>query len=116
MKTAVGLALCTHACMQRKFHCVYDVVLMGLPASMNATQWRQARQVTSGRLVNVFCRSDWLLAFLYRWMEFRLQVAGLAPVTCVPGIENVDVTGLVKSHANYPEKVPQIMSFISLEM
>ncbi|CDJ62551.1 hypothetical protein, conserved [Eimeria necatrix] len=101
---------------KRKFHCVHDVVLMGLPASMNAAQWRQARQVTSGRLVNVYCRTDWLLAFLYRWMEFRLQVAGLAPVTSVPGVENVDVTGLVKSHANYPEKVPQIMSFISIEM
>lgn len=44
------------------------------------------------------------------------QVAGLAPVTSVPGVENVDVTGLVKSHAHYPEKVPQIMSFISIEM
>ena len=48
------------------------------------------------------------------WLFY--QVAGLAPVTCIPGIENVDVTGLVKSHANYPEKVPQIMSFISIEM
>lgn len=44
------------------------------------------------------------------------QVAGLAPVTVVPGVENVDVTGLVKSHANYPEKIPQIMSFISFDM
>lgn len=45
-----------------------------------------------------------------------MQVAGLAPVTCVSGIENYDVTGLVKSHANYPENIPKIMSYISLEM
>lgn len=68
---------CYCCTLQRKFHCVHDVVLMGLPASMNAAQWRQARQVTSGRLVNVYCRTDWLLAFLYRWMEFRLQVRNL---------------------------------------
>lgn len=53
---------------------------------------------------------------LLRWRCGRVQVAGLAPVTSVPGVENVDVTGLVKSHAHYPEKVPQIMSFISIEL
>ncbi|CBZ52377.1 hypothetical protein NCLIV_021650 [Neospora caninum Liverpool] len=100
---------------RRKLHVVCDCVLIGLPASLNTKQWAAARDVVSRRLVNVYSRADWLLAFLYRWMEWGLQVAGLGPVKNVQGVENYDVTGLVKSHAQYPEKMPDILTFIGFD-
>nr|PIL99648.1 putative transmembrane protein [Toxoplasma gondii COUG] len=100
---------------RRKLHVVCDCVLIGLPASLNTKQWSAARDVVSRRLINVYSRSDWLLAFLYRWMEWGLQVAGLGPVKNVPGVENYDVTGLVKSHAQYPEMMPDILAFIGFD-
>ncbi|KFG53742.1 hypothetical protein TGVAND_436610, partial [Toxoplasma gondii VAND] len=42
-------------------------------------------------------------------------VAGLGPVKNVPGVENYDVTGLVKSHAQYPEMMPDILAFIGFD-
>ncbi|PHJ25945.1 transmembrane protein [Cystoisospora suis] len=100
---------------RRKLHVVCDCVLIGLPASLNTKQWTAARDVVSRRLVNVYSRSDWLLAFLYRWMEWGVQVAGLSPVRSVGGVENYDVTGLVKSHAQYPEKMNDILAFIGFD-
>lgn len=40
-----------------------------------------------------------------------IQVAGLAPVK-VEGVENVDATGLVRSHAQYADKVRDIMAYV----
>lgn len=49
---------------------------------------------------------------LFVWV---CQVAGLSPVKSVRGIENYDVTGLVKSHAQYPEKMSDILAFIGFD-
>lgn len=114
-------------------HRVASVVLIGAPVSCDRTSWQRAREVVSGRLVNVYSRADWLLAFLFRYMEWgitvrcalpgkalftltsmlcsSLQVAGLSPVK-VEGVENVDVTGIVRSHGQYADKIQDILAYI----
>lgn len=80
---------------QGEFNRVQHAVLMGLPGSKTKENWRKMRSVVSGRLVNVYCTSDWILGFLYRWMEWGIQVAGLSPIEGVDGVENFDATGIV---------------------
>ena len=42
-------------------------VLLGTPASPTGEGWQRARQVVSGRLINGYIKSDWVLGFLYRY-------------------------------------------------
>eukprot|EP01054_Gregarina_sp_Poly1_P002354 Gregarina_sp_Poly_1__2353@NODE_162_length_12261_cov_105_116123_g144_i0_p1_GENE_NODE_162_length_12261_cov_105_116123_g144_i0NODE_162_length_12261_cov_105_116123_g144_i0_p1_ORF_typecomplete_len1144_score188_10DUF726/PF05277_12/3_1e03DUF726/PF05277_12/5_6e72DUF900/PF05990_12/5_7e07Thioesterase/PF00975_20/1e04Thioesterase/PF00975_20/0_02LCAT/PF02450_15/0_082PEPPE/PF08237_11/0_21Hydrolase_4/PF12146_8/0_23SepZ/PF06066_11/2_6_NODE_162_length_12261_cov_105_116123_g144_i0751710948 len=97
-----------------EFNRVQDVIVMGLPGSKQRDAWKKMRSVVSGRLVNVYCSTDWILAFLYRWMEWGVQVAGLSAVEDVAGVENVDATGIVISHNHYERRIPEILSYIKL--
>eukprot|EP00919_Chromeraceae_sp_WS-2016_P035420 GHVR01084010.1.p1 GENE.GHVR01084010.1~~GHVR01084010.1.p1 ORF type:complete len:266 (+),score=73.36 GHVR01084010.1:922-1719(+) len=92
-----------------EFNIVHNVLLMGTPVTTSHTQWKKLRQVVSGRLVNVYTRTDWVLAFLYRYLEWGVTVAGLSPVD-VKGVENVDATDLVTAHSDWPDKVPNIVT------
>lgn len=93
-----------------EFHAVNDVVLLGAPVTTDRTKWSKARAVVSGRLVNCYFWKDWILAFLYRYLEWGITVAGLSRVT-VPGVENVDVSGLgFQSHADYPKYILDILA------
>ncbi|CEM35881.1 unnamed protein product [Vitrella brassicaformis CCMP3155] len=99
---------------QRKLNCVAHVVLMGLPTSTDTQLWQRARAVVAGRLVNVYASSDWLLGFLFRYMEWGIQVAGLHRVEGVAGVENVEVRGLIKSHDQYPLKCSELLTMVGL--
>ena len=85
-------------------------VLLGTPASPKGEGWERARQVVSGRLINGYIKSDWILGFLYRYMEWKLSVAGLGPVRAVQGVENVDLSDLVTTHDEYPNRMNEIFA------
>lgn len=93
-----------------EFHAVDDVVLLGAPVSTSLEKWRKVRAVTSGRVINGYLRSDWVLAFFYRYMEWGLSVAGLTAVD-VPGIESVNLAGLgISGHSEYPHHIADIFA------
>eukprot|EP00930_Biecheleria_cincta_P002522 TRINITY_DN103532_c0_g1_i1.p1 TRINITY_DN103532_c0_g1~~TRINITY_DN103532_c0_g1_i1.p1 ORF type:complete len:941 (+),score=173.59 TRINITY_DN103532_c0_g1_i1:145-2967(+) len=98
-----------------EFHVVYDVVLLGAPVSTQEEDWRKVRAVTSGRVVNGYLESDWILAFLYRYLEWGLSVAGLSAVQ-VPGIENYDLSGLgMEGHKDYPRHIMSILAKMCID-
>lgn len=83
------------------FGIVEDAVLLGAPVSSEKISWMRARRVVAGRLVNAYSANDWVLAFCYRTLNFKLGVAGLTPIEGVPGVENVDLTKEVTAHTAY---------------
>lgn len=97
---------------RKQFNKVQDVVLLGLPSSLNTKKWTKVRCVVSNRLINVFSRSDWVLAFFYRYMQWGLHVAGISPVN-ITGVENYDVTGMINSHDQYPDKIRDILHYVN---
>ena len=98
---------------------VADVVLLGCPVGASARAWRRARSAVAGRFVNAFNPEDSVLKLLYRvggWSKLTLRglegdwawsvgsVAGLRPVHVV-GVENVDISKVIKSHSALGEGV-----------
>merc|ERR1719330_2071568 len=93
-----------------EFNVVDDVVLLGAPITTRPEKWGKARAVVSGRLINCYLWKDWILAFLYRYLEWGISVAGLSAVD-VPGVENVNLAGLgVEGHQDYPNHVLDIFT------
>ncbi|OAL36385.1 hypothetical protein AYO20_04281 [Fonsecaea nubica] len=83
------------------FGLVDHVVLMGAPVPADAAQWRAMRSVVAGRLVNVYSRQDYILAFLYRTSSAQISVAGLQDIDGVVGVENFDLSARVDGHLKY---------------
>jgi len=97
-----------------EFNVVSDVVLVAVPEDAKPKRWRRARAVVTGRLINVYAKSDWVLAILYRYLEMGLTVAGLNEVK-VAGVENLDVTGLgISGHHDYGNHMDKILAMVRL--
>ncbi|EKM61759.1 uncharacterized protein PHACADRAFT_180814 [Phanerochaete carnosa HHB-10118-sp] len=95
---------------QKAFGIVQDVFVLGATITAPTKTWIQARSVVSGRFVNGYARSDWVLNYLFRATSGGLNtVAGLRPVVNVPGMENVDVTDKIAGHMSYRTFMPLIL-------
>ncbi|GAB7349140.1 hypothetical protein MBLNU459_g8082t1 [Dothideomycetes sp. NU459] len=107
---------CLKTLAERKaFGLVESVVLLGAPTPSTAADWRLIRSVVSGRVVNVYSTSDYILAFLYRSSSIQYGIAGLQPIAGVAGVQNVDVSDLVAGHLNYRYLTGTILRKIGFE-
>ncbi|EGB12731.1 hypothetical protein AURANDRAFT_60757 [Aureococcus anophagefferens] len=77
-------------------------------------RWRAAASVVAGRCVNAYSENDLMLAIMYRTQSWSRSVAGIAPVN-LPGVEDVDVSDDVASHAAYPARVRALLAKINLD-
>ena len=46
-----------------------DFLSVKAPVSASPSQWRQICSVVGGRVINGYCQTDWLLRFLYRFLQ-----------------------------------------------
>ncbi|XP_029292333.1 transmembrane and coiled-coil domain-containing protein 4 [Cottoperca gobio] len=89
---------------------VEDVVLLGAPVDGSEKAWERITRVVAGKIVNGYCRGDWLLGFLYRSSAAQLSVAGLQPINIQDRrIINVDLSSVVKGHLDYMRQMDTIL-------
>ncbi|VEV55428.1 conserved protein, unknown function [Plasmodium vinckei vinckei] len=100
---------------KKLYNIVSNAIFIGLPATTSTRIWSQIRMTVTNRVVNVYSKNDWLLGFLYRYMEWKLNVAGLMPIND-PGIENYDASGIIHSHLDYKRKLKDIFRLINFDM
>ncbi|XP_006145265.1 transmembrane and coiled-coil domain-containing protein 4 isoform X1 [Tupaia chinensis] len=94
---------------------IEDVVLLGAPVEGDAKHWEPFRKVVSGRIVNGYCRGDWLLSFVYRTSSAQLRVAGLQPVQLQDRrVENVDLSSVVSGHLDYAKQMDVILRAVGI--
>lgn len=100
---------------RRAFGLVESAVLIGAPCPSDANTWRALRSVVAGRLVNVYCENDYILAFLYRTSSIQYGIGGLEPILRVPGVQNFNVSEKVSGHLRYQHLVGSILEEIDFE-
>ncbi|KAF4456784.1 hypothetical protein F53441_1135 [Fusarium austroafricanum] len=100
---------------RRQFGLIDSVVLMGTPAPSESRVWLTLKSVVSGRLINVYSESDYLLGFLYRTSNIHFGVAGLQRIQGADGVENHDVSNLVNGHLRYSTLAGKILKDIHWE-
>ncbi|XP_077631695.1 transmembrane and coiled-coil domain-containing protein 4 isoform X2 [Crocuta crocuta] len=94
---------------------IEDVVLLGAPVEGEAKHWEPFRKVVSGRIINGYCRGDWLLSFVYRTSSVQLRVAGLQPVLLQDRrVENVDLSSVVSGHLDYAKQMDVILKTVGI--
>lgn len=113
---ARAIYLClSHLAERRQYGVVDTVVLMGAPIPGDTGTWSALKSVVSGRLVNVYSPTDFMLAFASRQTAFYFGIAGLQQIQGVGGIENHDVSDILEAHLNYTSLVPAILKRIGWE-
>eukprot|EP00249_Psilotum_nudum_P016462 c25836_g1_i1 orf=296-2623(-) len=90
------------------------VVLLGAPLPLETERWETVRKVVAGRFVNGYSTNDWILGVIYRTSLLSQGLAGIQAVN-VPGIENIDLTDIIKGHSSYLSKVPEIVHAINID-
>lgn len=94
---------------------IEDVVLLGAPVEGDPKYWEPFQKVVSGRIVNGYCRGDWLLSFVYRTSSVQLRVAGLQPVLLQDRrMENVDLSSVVNGHLDYAKQMDVILKAVGI--
>ncbi|KAF4582040.1 DUF726 domain-containing protein [Ophiocordyceps camponoti-floridani] len=100
---------------RRQFGLVDSVVMMGAPAPSESRVWLTLKSVVSGRLVNVYSKHDYLLAFLYRTSNLHFGIAGLHEIQGAYGVENHCVGQLPRGHDDYHSLTGRILRDIAWE-
>ncbi|RYP31662.1 hypothetical protein DL767_005669 [Monosporascus sp. MG133] len=100
---------------KRAFGLVENVVMMGAPCPTEMRAWGAMRSAVTGRLVNVYSKNDYMLGFLYRSSSWHYGVAGLQKVQGVPGVENLNESGIIHSHDHYRYLLGGILKKLSWE-
>lgn len=86
---------------------IQDVLIMGTPVTPELELFSSARSIVSGRFINCYSTRDWLLGVLF-WEGISKPAAGLSPVD-VAGIENINCSNIVSGHAEYLEKLDEVL-------
>lgn len=107
---------CLMALAERKVYGLVDaVVFMGAPIVADAACWSVMKAVVSGRLVNVYSATDYMLAFANRTVAWGIGMAGIQQIEGVGGVENHNVSDILDAHLDYPALVPTILRRIGWE-
>uniref|UniRef100_A0A8C6ZL95 Transmembrane and coiled-coil domains 4 n=1 Tax=Nothoprocta perdicaria TaxID=30464 RepID=A0A8C6ZL95_NOTPE len=95
---------------------IEDVVLLGAPVEGDAKHWKAITKVVSGRIINGYCRGDWLLGFVYRTSAVQLSVAGLQPVHLDDRrMINMDLSSVVNGHLDYMKQMDTILKAVGVK-
>ncbi|XP_068772247.1 transmembrane and coiled-coil domain-containing protein 4 [Struthio camelus] len=95
---------------------IEDAVLLGAPVEGEAKYWKAITKVVSGRIINGYCRGDWLLGFVYRTSSVQLNVAGLQPVDLDDRrMVNVDLSSVVNGHLDYMRQMDTILKAVGIK-
>ncbi|CAL1292717.1 unnamed protein product [Larinioides sclopetarius] len=94
---------------------IEDAIMLGAPVTAHAQSWQELSKVVNGRIVNGYCRGDWLLKFLYRTSSVTMKIAGLQAIRWYDRrMCNVDLSSVVSGHMDYANKMDIILKAVGV--
>ena len=88
-----------------------DTIILGAPITTNVDEWEAIRKIVSGRLINGWTESDWVLGLLC-----HDNVAGTQRINWRQiedkRLVNVRLTGTISGHTDYQAKMSKILRLI----
>ncbi|KAF8777697.1 Transmembrane and coiled-coil like protein [Argiope bruennichi] len=104
--------------MARRKDCegiIEDAIMLGAPVTAHPQSWQELAKVVNGRIVNGYCRGDWLLKFLYRTSSVTMKIAGLQAIRWYDRrMCNVDLSSVVSGHMDYANKMDIILKAVGV--
>ncbi|KAF8323877.1 DUF726-domain-containing protein [Clavulina sp. PMI_390] len=100
---------------------VDTAIFISLPQAPTRAQWKAVRGVVGRRVVNAYCKSDFVLAGVGRLHEVLGggHLGGIGGLAATPkdivGIENIDLEGVLDGHFDISEKMPVILERIGMD-
>ncbi|XP_077510774.1 transmembrane and coiled-coil domain-containing protein 4-like isoform X1 [Amblyomma americanum] len=95
---------------------IEDAILLGAPVPAHKEEWKPMARVVGGRIVNGYCRGDWLLKFLHRTSSATLKIAGLQAIRWNDRrMCNVDLSDVVSGHTDYVKKMDIILKAVGIQ-
>lgn len=95
---------------------IEDAILLGAPVPAHKEEWKPMARVVGGRIVNGYCRGDWLLKFLHRTSSATLKIAGLQAIRWNDRrMFNVDLSDVVSGHTDYVKKMDIILKAVGIQ-
>lgn len=109
----------TSAYLREPASIIENVVLMGCPASVNASTWESIRGVVAGRLINCYAGNDMMLALMYRIKNPTTALlnppVGITEVKDC-GVTNYDVSNIINNnHGEYCLVVRNILDLVGFD-
>ncbi|KAI0225683.1 Transmembrane and coiled-coil domain-containing protein 4 [Lamellibrachia satsuma] len=94
---------------------VEDAILLGAPVTGDSKKWEEFGGVVAGRLVNGYCKGDWLLRYVYRTTSVQMSIAGLYPIEWNNRrMQNVDLGSIVNGHLDYVKNMDAILEAVGV--
>jgi len=98
---------------------VENIILMGCPATVKESTWKDIRSVAAGRLVNCYSGNDLMLSLMYRIKNPTTALlnppVGISEVKDC-GVANFDVSDLINyDHSEYSLAVRDIMDLVGFD-
>lgn len=94
---------------------IQDAIFLGAPVPGYSSDWKEFRNIVSGRIINGYCQGDWLLRFLYRSSTGTMKIAGLMPIDWQDRrMFNFDLSDIVTGHMDYAKKMDVILRLLGI--
>ena len=93
---------------------IEDAIVMGLPNHLSLSSWESCRRIVAGRFVNCYSKNDMILSLMFQIKRLSgalRKVCGTSPVA-VQGVENYNVSSLIKAHSDYCTATSHILRMV----
>uniref|UniRef100_H2YRX8 Transmembrane and coiled-coil domain-containing protein 4 n=2 Tax=Ciona savignyi TaxID=51511 RepID=H2YRX8_CIOSA len=93
---------------------IEDIYILGGPVSGKAEDWAKFSSVVAGHITNGYCRTDWLLRFLYRTSSRQVEIAGKPINWDNRRMINIDLSSIIEGHLDYAKNMDGVLSAIGV--